>query len=636
MAAFALVVAVVAGQAGAAPPVEVSPNPTACQPVTLTVTGPEASETGDPNPFLSYKFLVELWRPASPERGRLVSVGYFAADGNAGETGAASGNKWRARFRLSDPGTWRFRIHFAALTGEPAKESWEPIKPDGLEGELRVADLDPAAPGFYGNGGLTALPSLIRGRYLRVRGNPKRGGSEPFSPFLKAGVDSPENLLAYADFDGTRASGGPQPKREGESSRAGLHRYEPHVRDWKEGDPTWRGGKGKGLIGALNYLASQGVNSVYFLTMNVGGDGDDVWPWIDEKTRDRFDVSKLDQWGVVFDHAARLGIALHVVLTETENENLFEALDGPGDQKGFAFSETRALYYKELVARFGHHPAVFWNLGEENGGDGKGGEEFAKGNTTAQRKAFAAYLSIVDPNGSPVVVHTYPGHYDKVYEPLLGFDLIDGPSLQMGDPKQAHAETLKWLRKSRDAAWPWFVSVDEIGPADTGVVPDDAPDAAANHKLAREVLWGNLLAGGSGVEWYFDYKRHDNDLNCENFRSREGVWKFTKAAIDFLHAHVPLDQMEPADDLVMNCEGAFCLAKPGKVYVAYLPKATAPVEMKLPEGDAEYEVRWFDPIQGGELQSGDFDRAVGGDRSPIGSPPDPSHDWVVLLRKREP
>jgi len=28
------------------------------------------------------------------------------------------------------------------------------------------------------------------------------------------------------------------------------------------------------------YLSNQGVNSVYFLTMNVKGDGKDVWPWI--------------------------------------------------------------------------------------------------------------------------------------------------------------------------------------------------------------------------------------------------------------------------------------------------------------------------------------------------------------------
>ena len=69
------------------------------------------------------------------------------------------------------------------------------------------------------------------------------------------------------------------------------------------------------------------------------------------------------------------------------------------------------------------------------------------------------------PIDHPIVVHTFPNQYDKIYEPLLGFDAISGPSLQMGDPKKAHAETLKWIKRSREAKHPWFVCIDEIGPA---------------------------------------------------------------------------------------------------------------------------------------------------------------------------
>lgn len=651
MNVFALAVVLAVGQAGAAPQVEVSANPTCFQPITLTVGGPKASETGNPNPFRDFLFEVELTHSESEVLEGEIDLGvagYFAADGHAAETGAAEGDKWRARFTLDKPGEWRYRIRFmsgknvAFHTPESALKdqdaSAERLPADGFEGSFVVAEAPPEASGFYGSGalirklegshtcittGVTVIGGCLgeSGRYLET--------SRDRRIFLKSGADSPENLLAYADFDGTRALGGPQPKREGESSRAGLHTYEAHVRDWKEGDPTWRGGKGKGLIGALNYLASRGVNSIYFLPMNVEGDGKDVWPWIDEKTRDRFDVSKLDQWGIVFDHAARLGIALHVVLTETENENLFEALDGPGNGR-VPFADTRELYYRELVARFGHHPAVIWNLGEENGGDGKDGDAFAKGNTTEQREAFARYLFYH--RAGPVVVHTYPGQYERIYGPLVGFDDIDGLSLQMGDPKKAHAETLKWIRKSREAKEPWFVCVDEIGPADTGVVPDSDPNAAANHKLAREVLWGNLLAGGSGVEWYFGYKYANNDLNCEDFRSREEVWRFTKAAIDFMHAHLPFDEMEPADELV-RAEGAFCLAKAGEVYAVYLPTAKVPAEMKLAEG--EYEIRWFDPVEGGELRSGTADRVEGSERAFLGEPPGKlGQDWIVLVRRK--
>jgi len=626
MSPLALALLMAVGQAEAPPQVEISPNPTCYQPVTLTFTGPEASETGEVNPFRDYR--LQLTFRLVDGAHSLSVPGHFAADGRSAETGASSGNKWRARFTPPKVGLWSWHASFRQGDNVALKnrEAGKALSFDGTSGVFLAGRAEAGLAGFGGSG------TLIQGYHggLGFEGTGKW--------FLKAGADSPENLLAYADFDGTKALGGPQPKRDGESSRKGLHTYAPHVRDWNEGDPTWRDGKGKGLIGAINYLASQGVNSIYFLPMNVEGDGKDVWPWIDEKTRDRFDVSKLDQWEIVFTHADKLGILLHFVLTETENESLFEALDANGERGASAlrvdepnnvpFADTRKLYYRELVARFAHHPAIVWNLGEENGG---GDDRFGKANTTEQRKAFANYIRDLDPYDHPIVVHTFPNQYDKIYEPLLGFDAISGLSLQMGDPKKAHAETLKWIRRSRDTMHPWFVCIDEIGPAHTGVMPNDGPNAAENHKLAREVLWGNLLAGGSGVEWYFGYKYHDNDLNCEDFRSRESVWRFTKSAIDFFHEHLPFDEMESADERV-HAEGAFCFAKPGEIYAAYLPSAATPVEMDLPEGD--YTIHWFDPRNGGELQSGDAESTTGGKRSVIGTPPtSPNDDWVVLVRK---
>ena len=43
--------------------------------------------------------------------------------------------------------------------------------------------------------------------------------------------------------------------------------------------------------------------------------------------------------------------------TETGNENLHD--DGE-------LGRERMLFYREMIARFGHHLAVFWNIGEEN------------------------------------------------------------------------------------------------------------------------------------------------------------------------------------------------------------------------------------------------------------------------------
>ena len=70
----------------------------------------------------------------------------------------------------------------------------------------------------------------VRKPYLRFAGSGKY--------FIKAGADAPETLLGYADFDNTIAG---KPKE-----KVGLKTWQPHVRDWREGDPTWKGGKGKG------------------------------------------------------------------------------------------------------------------------------------------------------------------------------------------------------------------------------------------------------------------------------------------------------------------------------------------------------------------------------------------------------
>src|SRR5690606_3607719 len=117
---------------------------------------------------------------------------------------------------------------------------------------------------------------------------------------------------AYADFDNT-----PKGKQL-------LHRYASHAKDWRSGDPTWKGGKGRAIIGAVNYLAAKKMNSLYFLTMNVAGDGDDVFPWTAKSERYRYDVSKLAQWEVVFEHMEELGIHLHMVTQEQENDQLLD------------------------------------------------------------------------------------------------------------------------------------------------------------------------------------------------------------------------------------------------------------------------------------------------------------------------
>ena len=71
-------------------------------PITITFEGPEVSETDAYNPFLGYRLNV-VFRHESGESAYAVP-GYFAADGNASETSATSGNKWRVHLLRTERG----------------------------------------------------------------------------------------------------------------------------------------------------------------------------------------------------------------------------------------------------------------------------------------------------------------------------------------------------------------------------------------------------------------------------------------------------------------------------------------------------------------------------------------------------
>jgi hypothetical protein len=596
--------------------------------VTLTFDGPFARERDTrPNPFLDYRLTVRfVHESGSPA---YDVPGYFAADGNAGETSAEEGTKWRAHLSPDEPGKWTWRASFvrgprAAVDPKAAVEAVAGV--DGTGGTFDVLPTDKTGRDFRGHGRL----QYVNGHYLRFAGSGEY--------FLKAGADAPETLLAYADFDGTVAT-----KKE-----APLKTWAAHVRDWRPGDPTWKGGKGKGLVGALDYLASRGANAFSFLTYNAGGDGDNVWPFVARDAKLHYDCSKLDQWRVVFDHAQSLGLFLHFKTQETENDDqrlshertpgsVPEALDGG------AVGVERRLYYRELVARFGHLLALNWNLGEENT------------QTPAEQRAMAEAFRKIDPYGHLRVIHTHPGDQDLVYTPLLGAgSSLTGASLQ-NHWDQAHQRVLKWRRESAKAGRPWVVANDEQGDAALGVPPDPGFEGFSGrarekdglppgvggpsgggreydlHDIRRHTLWGTLMAGGAGVEYYFGYSLPQNDLLCEDWRSRERSWDFARIALEFFRdERIPLPEMEPADALVGNASednSRYAFAKPGEVYLVYLPKGGS-AELDLSGVAGRFTVEWLDP------RKGSVRKVEGGARASLGTPPaEATDDWLAVARR---
>jgi hypothetical protein len=591
-----------------APKVEISGELKQWHNVTLTFNGPQTSEYDQLNPFLDYRLNVTFTRGEN----QYVVPGYFAADGNAGESGAVSGSIWRIHFCPDAEGEWSYKVSFRtgktiAVSDDP--EAGVPVELDGHTGFFTVEPTDKSGRDFRAKGKL----EYVGEHYLRFAGTGEY--------FLKGGADSPENFLGYHEFDGTWSGPG-LGERPGDNIKSpNLHTYESHIKDWHEGDPVWQSDKGKGIIGALNYLASEGMNSVYMLTMNVMGDGDDVWPWNSRNERYRFDCSKLDQWEIVFSHMDSQGIMLHFVIQEQENELLLDV----------GFTEVqRKLYFRELVARFAHHLAITWNMGEENGPS----NWKPNSQTDRQRIDMATYLKKTNPYNDLVVLHTHsnPDHRYDIMSELLGEPSYDGISMQLAWLFRTHDETKKWNELSADSNKKWIVCLDEIGPASTGVKPDaDDPD---HFDIRAHCLWANLMAGGAGVEWYFGYEYPHADLDCEDWRSRDLMWDQTRYALEFFHKYLPFQEMKSLDDLT-DADNDFCFANPGEIYAVYLPEGgSGTIDLRTAEGTLK--VQWYNPRTGGDLAIGSVSEIEAGRNSSFGSPAEDSPgDWVVLISRNK-
>lgn len=588
--------------------------------ITLNLAGPYAHEKDNaPNPFTDQRFQVDF---THADGTRYSIPGYFAADGDAANSSAEDGTTWKAHFAPDRIGRWSWKVSFTSGENEALNTaaSGKELQPfHGQHGTFEVTKTDKSGRDMRAHGRL----QYVGERYLRFAGTGRY--------FLKAGADAPETLLGYKDFDNTEAR----------KKNVPLKTFSSHVSDWKPGDPSWRTDRGKGLIGAVNYLSGKGCNAFSFLTYNAGGDGDNVWPFIHRDDKLHYDCSKLDQWGIVFDHGTAKGMYLHFKMQETENDDhnrhkgnrgVPECLDGGN------LGRQRKLYCRELIARFGHNLALNWNLGEENT------------QSTKQQTAMIDYIAKVDAYDHNIVIHTFPNQQDKVYKALLGSKSgLTGTSLQNSSLETTHAQTVKWIRASEEAGKPWVVAFDESGSAAHAQCPDlgyngfdghdkDGKMAHTQHKVRKQTLWGTLMAGGAGNEYYFGYKFDQNDLVCEDWRSRDQSWDYCRIAINFFHDNnIPFWEMSNADELVGNPDHApkeFCFRKPGDVYLVYLPNG-GEHSINLTETKAQFTVSWFNPRAGGSLEMGTVKSVAGGGKASLGlAPADQSNDWLAVLRRQ--
>lgn len=583
--------------------------------ITVDFEAPETFNE-DPSTFRDYRLDVTF---RNADTGEVLTVpGYFAADGDAANTNATSGTVWRVNFNPPSEGTWTYEASFrtgediAARTFADAPNAGQAVGfIDGDSGTIDVSPTDKSGEDFR-----------AKGMILQDEGTHflQHQGDQDY--FVRGGPGIPENFLANTDFDNTAN---------------GRHDFSTHLRDFNAGDPTWDGGKGQAIIGAVNYLAEQGQNTIYFLTNTSGGDGQDVSPWtfaaqdtprndsgISAGEQDKFstyDVSKLSQWEIVFDHMDAQGIYKNLLLQETEND---QQLNGGTDADDTSLSVERLVYIREMVARFGHNNGIQWNIGEENT------------NTNQERADQAEYLKSVDAYDHLVTIHSFPNQIDEVYNPLLDDVAFDGASFQTN--RDSIRDRVEEFRDASAAAGdPWVLTWDEDASFGSGrLEPGDNSFDAPNHIGQREAFWGALTAGGSGGNWYIrDNDGFSLDQNYDDFTQHQALWTWTAAATEFFNTYIPFWDMRQADGLTSDNDD-FVLAKDGEYYTVYLPYGEAgDVELNLSgQGGETFDVFWYNPRTGGDLIP-DGQVSGGGVRQIGGAPSEGGKDWVLLVRNSD-
>ena len=325
----------------------------------------------------------------------------------------------------------------------------------------------------------------------------------------------------------------------------------------------------------------------------------------------------------VFAHAQRRGVFLHFVFNEAEKPNKLELDEGE-------LGTERKLFYREMIARFGHHLALEWNLCEEyNIG-------FDLGPKRVQE--FADYFKAIDPYDHPITVHSAKDPLEALRF-TFGDERFSLTSIQLG---QNRIDTLtEEFRKATAASGrPLPISMDEFTidkGQEKGWFPvDDA------QRWRKEKLWPTYLSGGN-IEFILG-----DLLETDSFKTpqRDKLWDYVWYARRFLQ-ELPFWEMEPADELLADAAtiavtqsrgkktyqmGGQVFAKRGEVYAIYLPTATKSGRIDLSNAKGALTQRWYNP-RNGQFE-GETVKIAGGNTIPLGAPPSAVEaDWVALIEK---
>jgi len=469
-------------------------------------------------------FLVEVDVNFSGPGGQAFTIpGFYDGDG----AGSLDGNIWKVRFSANVTGTWSF----ISTSADPALEGYT-----GTFEVVATSGCQPAEPGGLHDFTCDGRLEYVGEHYLKFADG---------SYWLKGGVNDPEDFLAA-------------------NQSGGLANDQA----------------------AVDYLSSNGVNEMYIMLQNVGGDHHNVWPWVGstetqaKANHERFDVARLAAWETLFNHIQQQGLVLQLVFEDDSGWTAF----------------NRSLFYREMIARFGHHNGLIWNLCEE----------FNENYSSSAIKGFAQTFSDLDGYGHPLTTLSRTNYWLN----LLGDDRFDITSFHSASfPAQPeNTEATTWFQLVEDSGRTIPASWDESTRGLSG----------SDRGQFRHIIWAAYMGGANlAIVTQHNPNLPDYGLSFEDLRR-------ARAFVEGL----PFPEMQPYNNLVINGQ-AYVFAKPGEVYTAYLPDG-GEIRLDLTTSSEQFDAVWFDP-RDGSLQT--IGQVQGGIIASFTAPD--SNDWTLLLTRDE-
>jgi hypothetical protein len=259
---------------------------------------------------------------------------------------------------------------------------------------------------------------------------------------------------------------------------------------------------------------------------------------------------------------------------------------GLPDEYGARTDDERRLY-AYAVARLAAFDNVWWDLGNEH-------NEYRD---TAWGDYMGAFVKEQDPYHRLASAH---GYAEFAYGGSPWADYII--TQQYGTEREVYDWALRY------SAVPKPYVNEEYGYEGE----DDKPGHRQNADWVRRCHWAIALAGGYAT--YGDW----HDTAFYTGETSVGVAAKQLVHLRALFEQLPFVEMVPAPEV--TSEG-FCLAKPGELYLVYLPRGGR-AKLRLPEAD--FRAEWVDP------RTGDRRPAELGEGATVVAPDE--QDWALVLR----